>query len=170
MIAFYRWLLYLYPSGYRREYADEMISVFRCAHADACAGSFGARISFHLREICGLLAGSVQEHIHIISGSFPSISFTRLDMRPEFRFPRSTVFLMSIILAMVILAMEKANTIQVKYGAGSGSIWPSLPWFLGLALLFTCATVTVIWGILFALRRTGAHRLANIQPRPSRTE
>ncbi len=169
MLSFYRWLLYLYPSLYRREYADEMIPVFRDAQADVSDGSFGERISFRARETWGLLAGPVHEHIRITSGSYQLISFTRFNMRPEFRFPRSTVFLMSIIFAGVILAMEKANTIQVKYGAGSGSIWPSLPWFLGLTLLFTCATVMVVWGILFALGRTGAHRLANIQPGPNRT-
>ena len=166
MIRFYRWLLCLYPSAYRREYADEMVAVFRCAQADTCAGSLGARISFRARELRGLLAGAVHEHIHIFRGSYPSISFTRFDMRPEFRFPRSTVFLMSLVFAMVIFVMGKANTIQVKYGGGADSIWPSLPWFLGLTLLSTCATVTVIWGILYVLGKTGAHRLANIQPCP----
>ena len=170
MLSFYRWLLYLYPSLYRREYADEMISVFRDAQAEVSTGSIGVRICFRARETWGLLAGAVQEHIRIIGGSYPLISFTRFDMRPEFRFPRSTVFLMAIIFAGVILAMEKANTIQVKYGAGSVSIWPSLPWFLGLTLLFTCATVMVVWGILFALGRTGAHRLANLEPGTNRTD
>jgi hypothetical protein len=164
MLRFYRWLLYLYPSLYRREYGDEMISVFRDAQADVSDGSFGELISFRAEEAWGLLAGAVQEHIRIIGGRYQLISFTRFNMRPEFRFPRSTVFLMSIIFAGVILAMEKAHTIQVKYAAGVGSIWPSLPWFLGLALLFTCVTAMLVWGILFALGRTGAHRLANIQP------
>jgi hypothetical protein len=170
MLSFYRWLLYLYPSLYRREYADEMVTVFRDAHADVSVGSVKERISFRVRETLGLLAGAVREHIRIISGSYQLISFTRFDMRPEFRFPRSAVFLMSIIFAGVILAMEKANSIQVKYGAGSGSIWPSLPWFLGLTLLFTCAAAMVGWGILFALGRTGVHRLANIQAGPNRTD
>jgi hypothetical protein len=163
MLSFYRWLLYLYPSLYRREYGDEMISVFRDAQADVSDGSFGERISFRAHEAWGLLAGAVQERLCIVRGSYQLISFTRFNMRPEFRFPRSTVFLMSIIFAGVILAMEKAHTIQVKYAAGVGSIWPSLPWFLGLALLGTCVTAMLVWGILFALGRTGAHRLANIQ-------
>ena len=147
-----------------------MISVFRDAQAEVSAGSFGERISFRARESGGLIAGALQEHIRIITGSYQLISFTRFDMRPEFRFPRSTVFLVSIIFAGVILAMEKAHTIQVKYAAGVGSIWASLPWFLGLTLLFTCATVMVVWGIVFALGRTGAHRLANIRPCPNSTE
>jgi hypothetical protein len=169
MLSFYRWLLYLYPSLYRREYADEMISVFRDAQADVSDGSFGERMSFRAHETWGLLAGAVQEQLRFISGSYQLISFTRFNMRPEFRFPRSTVFLMSIIFTGLILAMEKANTIQVKYGAGSGSIWPSLPWFLGLTLLVTCVTAMIVWGILFALGRTGAHRLANLQPGTNRT-
>src|SRR5260370_2123243 len=144
MFSLYRWLLYLYPSLYRREYAEEMIYVFRDAQAEVSARSFGERISFRASESGVLLAGALQEHIRIISGSYQLISFTRFDMRPEFRFPRSTVFLMAIIFAGVILAMEKANTIQVKYAAGSGSIWPSLPWFFWLTLLSTFATVIVV--------------------------
>ena len=170
MLSFYRWLLYLYPSLYRREYAGEMISVFRDAQAEVSTGRFGERIAFRARESGGLIAGALQEHIRIITGSCQLISFTRFDMRPEFRFPRSTVFLMSIIFGGVILAMEKAHTIQVKYAAGVGSIWPSLPWFLGLTLLFTCAAAMVFWGILFALGRTGVHRLANIQPGTTTTD
>ncbi len=129
MPAFYRRLLYLYPRRYRREYADEMASVFREAHEEVSTGSFTERVSFRLRETCGLLAGAVQEHIRNITGSDPSISFRGYNMRPEFRFPRSTLFLMFVIFGGVILAMEKANTIQVKYAAGAGSIWPSLPGF-----------------------------------------
>jgi hypothetical protein len=170
MLSFYRCLLYLYPRLYRHEYADEMVTVFRDAQADVSDGSFGERISFRAREAGGLLAGAVRQHIRIIGGSYPLISFERFNMRPEFRFPRSTVFLMSIIFGGVILAMEKANTIQVKYAAGAGSIWPSLPWFLGFTLLFTCAAAMVGWGILFALGRTGVHRLANIQAGPNRTD
>jgi hypothetical protein len=50
MLSLYRWLLYLYPSRYRREYADEMNSVFGDARADVNDGSFGKRLSFRARE------------------------------------------------------------------------------------------------------------------------
>jgi hypothetical protein len=163
MLSLYRWLLYLYPRLYRYEYADEMVSVFRDAHVDVNAGSVKDRISFRVRETLGLLAGAVR----FTAGSYQSISFKGFAVRPEFHFPKSTALLMSIIFAVVILAMEKANTIQVEYEVGSESIWPSLPWFLGLALLLTCAAAMVGWGILFALRRTGTHRLANIDADPS---
>lgn len=164
MLSFYRGLLYLYPSHYRREFAGEMVSVFRDAQAHVNAAGFRERISFRVREGLGLLAGAVREHTRVVTGSYQSISFRGFEMRSEFRFPRSTVFLMAVIFAGVILAMEKANTIQVKYAAGAGSIWPSLPWFLGFTFLFTCAAAMVGWAILFALRRTGADRMENIPP------
>lgn len=170
MLIFYKCLLYLYPAVYRREFADEMICVFRDVQADMRAASLLELILFRVRESEGLLAGALREHLRVITGSDHPISFTRSDMRPEFRFPRSTVFLMSLIFAGVIVAMEKANTIQVKYAAGEGSIWPSLPWFLGFTLLFTAAGALVVWGILFALGRSGGHRLANIQAGPNRTD
>jgi hypothetical protein len=170
MLRFYRWLLYLYPRPYRHEYAAEMVSVFRDAHADVNAGGFRQHISFRVRETLGLLAGAVREHVRVVTGGYQSISFRGFDVRPEFRFPRSTVFLMSVIFGGVILAMEKADAIQVKYAAGAGSIWPSLPWFLGFTLLFTCAAAMVGWGILFAFGRTGAHRLAAIRPGSTGTE
>jgi hypothetical protein len=170
MLNFYRWLLYLYPRLYRQEYADEMVSVFREAHGDICAESFRERVSFRVRETLGLLMGAMREHIRDVTGGDQSISFRRFDMRAEFRFPRSTVFLMLIIFGGVILAVEKANTIQLKYAPGAGSIWLSLPWFLGFTLLFTYGGAIVVWGILFALGRTGAHRLANIEPGSHRPE
>ena len=170
MLTLYRWLLYLYPPVYRREYRDEMVSVFRDAHTDASAGTLRDRISFRVREASGLLAGAVREHVRIINGSDQLISFRRFTMRPEFRFPRSTVALMLIIFAGVILAMEKANTVQVAYAAGADSIWPSTPWFFGLVLLLACASAVAVWGLLFALKRTGADRLADIQPGPNRAD
>ena len=91
-------------------------------------------------------------------------------MRPEFRFPRSTVLLMSIILGVVVLAIEKANGIQVKYGAASKSILPALPSSLGFMLLSACAIAVIVWGILFALGRTGVHRLADLKPGSNRSD
>lgn len=170
--AMYEGLLRLYPRAYRRQFGEEMIAVFRDADADAHQKGNLVTARFYLREVGGLFRGALAEHARGVFGghvSFP-LSSRRFDMRPEFRFPRSTVILMSIIFAGVILAMEKANTVEVKYAAGADSIWPSLPWFLGLTLLFTCATVVVIWGILFALGRTGLHRLANIKPSTNSTD
>jgi hypothetical protein len=171
-LTLYESLLRLYPRVYRLQFGDEMLEVFREVEEDVHEKGRLATAKFCLREIGGLFRGALAEHARrIFGGRVPyPLSSRRFDMRPEFRFPRSAVFLMSIIFAGVILAIEKANTIQVKYAAGADSIWPSLPWFLGLTLLLTCATVMVIWGILFALGRTGVHRLANIRPSTNRTD
>jgi len=171
-LALYEGLLRLYPRAYRQQFSEEMIAVFREAGADVHRKGSLVTANFYLREVGGLFRGALAEHArHILGGRVPfPLSSGRVDMRPEFRFPRFTVFLMSIIFGGVILAMEKANTIQVKYAAGADSIWPSLPWFLGLTLLLICSTVSVVWGILFALGRTGVQRLANLEPGTNRTD
>jgi hypothetical protein len=170
--ALYEGFLRLYPRAYREQFGDEMVAVFREVDADVHQNGSFATARFYFREIGGLIRGALCEQVRQILGrhvSFP-LSPRRFAMRSEFRFPKTTAILMSIIFAGVILAMEKANTIQVRYAAGADSIWPSLPWFLGLTLLFICATVVVIWGILFALGRTGVHRLANIRPGTTTTD
>ncbi len=90
-------------------------------------------------------------------------------MRPEFRFPRSTVFLMCVILAGVVLAIDKAKDIvRMKDGLPPGTItvWDSMLGSVVCALLLVIAMVAAVWGILFALRRTGMQRLDNIQTWP----
>lgn len=87
-------------------------------------------------------------------------------MRLEFRFPRPPVFLMLVMLACLVVPLEKAKSVQLKYGAGASlmSVWPAWPWALALMLLIVAATVAIIWGIWFAPQPTGVHRLANLQP------
>jgi len=164
MTLLYRFLLYLYPPSHRREYAEEMIAVFRDAQADVRRGGFRERISFRTRETVGLLTGGLQEHLRIFSGRSPMNSFTRCDMRPEFRFPKSTVLLMSVIFGGVIVAMREASAVQAKYRSASDSMWHTFPGFAGWTFAFALVTVAIVWVILFALGRTGVHRLANIQP------
>jgi ABC-type proline/glycine betaine transport system permease subunit len=80
------------------------------------------------------------------------------------RFPRSTIILMTVILIGVGLAIESARNIQVKYaGASTTAVWDTFPGFFtfGFALMFVAAVT--VWAILFALRRTGMHRLSNVQ-------
>jgi len=87
-------------------------------------------------------------------------------MEPQFRFPRSTVFLMGVILAGVVLAINKARDIvQMKGGLprGGEAVWDPMLWSLLAALAVVCIVVAAAWGILFALRRTGMHRLGNIE-------
>lgn len=163
MQKIYRALLYLYPAGYRHEFGSEMSCVFVQAQADAAQGSLLMRASFCVREASGLLSGAVQEHLRSLFGFHDWFAFRRLNMRPQFRFPRSTVFLMCVILAGVVLAIEKAQSVGLKYGPGDTTfIWSVLPWSLLFLLAAVCVVVGVGWGILFALRRTGMHRLDQV--------
>ena len=80
------------------------------------------------------------------------------------RFPHSTIILMTVILIGVGLSIESAKNVQIKYASGMNmtSVWDTLPGFFtcGFALMFVAALS--VWAILFALRRTGMHRLANV--------
>lgn len=161
VLTAYRWLLSLYPESYRDEFGEEMTSVF-CDARSALPPALAAATSFYRREFFGLLSGGVRARLNSLFG--PVIPFRRLDMQPQFRFPRSTVFLMLVILAGVLLAIEKAKTVQVKYGPDEVMVvWNSLPWFLLLFPVMAYAAVAAAWGLLFVLGRTGMHRLDAVQ-------
>src|ERR1700691_1946422 len=104
MLSLYRCLLHLYPAAYRYEYGDEMAGVFHELQKDIRSETQGKglllRGRFFLREFAGLLYSALQEHSRSILGShFPPRRFT---MRSEFRFPKATPVLMTIILAGVV--------------------------------------------------------------------
>lgn len=159
MLSVYRCLLYLYPPDYRSEFGDEMIGVFSEAESEAKVGL--GRGGFFLREIAGLLNGALQERLRALTGSYSSITFSsrRFTMRPGFRFPKSTAVLMSVILAGVILAIEKAQSI-VRSAAESD--YPDLVGGLVAIFAAACVLAVVAWAALFALRRSGVHRLSQI--------
>jgi hypothetical protein len=166
MLALYRWLLRLYPAAYFREYAGEMTWVFRQAEQAASAKHSRARVWFGIRELGGVVKGALRERIFGDAGWKLS---RRSDMRPEFRFPRSTVILMWVILAGVVLAINKAKAVVAMNEGLRPEIvafWHPLFWLYPFAVVV--AIVGAVWGILFALRRTGMHRLANVQTSPER--
>ena len=163
-LTFYRWLLYLYPRSYRREFGEEMTYVFGEARSEL-RPRVPAKLRFYLREFRGLLRGALYAHFAVLLG--PAIPSWRFYMKSQFRFPRSTVFLMWVILAGVVLAIEKAKiVVQMQEGLPSGTVavWHPLFWLYPFAVVLVL--VGAIWGILFALRRTGMHRLANVETSP----
>ena len=113
MLTLYYCLLYFYPREYRRCFGQEMFWVFSTAH-DGLSANLRARIGFCFREVRGLLWGAMREHIRGITG--PTNSVRRFEMRPEFHFPRSTVFLMLVIFAGVVLTIVKATSVELAYG------------------------------------------------------
>lgn len=160
MTKLYRTLLYLYPAGYRREFGEEMASVFSRARQTVKHG-FLPRAKFWHREVAGLLCGAAREHFLSFTGSYDWNSSRRLNMR---RFPRSTIVLMIVILIGVALTMEKARAVQVKYdGFSSTTVWDTFPGFFTFGFGVMLLAAITAWAILFALRRSGMHRLSNVQ-------
>jgi len=89
-------------------------------------------------------------------------------MRNGFRFPKSTPVLMTIILAGLVLAIEKGKAIQASLPAVNPQIGPIQPEhhtflpLIALAFAFFYVAGALGWAILFALRRSGVHRLADM--------
>ena len=155
-LTVYCWLLCLYPGSCRHEFGEEMTSVFREARS-ALPPALAAKISFYRREFCGLLSGALCAHFDRLFG--PAIPFRRFDMQSQYRFPRSTVLLMLVIFAGVVLTIAEASSVA---GDTLGLAWRSLVSALVFVLLSTCSVAAVVWGILHIRRRSGVHRLENI--------
>ena len=181
MLSLYRFLLRLYPPAYRDEFGAEMLAVFGDAQAETWKKGVLARGVFCAREVAGLLRGALVEHLQGIAGSdlltasrsrirlsiFPLRRFT---MRSEFRFPKATAPLMAIILALIVVAIEKAKAIQASLPHTNPHVGPIQPAqftlfsTLVVVLAITCAAGLLGWAILFALRRSGLHRLSEFNP------
>lgn len=85
-------------------------------------------------------------------------------MRNEFRFPKTTAVLMTLILGGVVLAIKKGETISSsQVSPPIGPLPPIHSVLLGgifWTLAFFYAAGLIGWAILFAMRRSGVHRLA----------
>jgi hypothetical protein len=170
MLVVYQSLLRLYPSAYRHQFADEMVAVFHDVDADARRKGSLATAKLYLREVAGLFRGAIAEHGRRILGSdipFP-LSSRRFTMRSGFRFPKTTAFLMTVILAGVVLAIQKADAIRASVRDVNPpivTIQPTHQTFLPtFALMFLGVYLAgaLGWVILFALRRSGVHRLSEM--------
>jgi hypothetical protein len=113
-VSVYRQLLRLYPAIHREQFADEMMAVFADVEADTLSKGKLARGVFWTREIAGIVGGILHEHWRALGGDSVGLCFPtrRFTMRTEFRFPKTTAALMTIILAGVVLAIKKGETIS----------------------------------------------------------
>jgi len=174
MLALYQSLLRLYPSSYRQQFAEEMIAVFRDVNLDAHQQGSVVTAKLYLREISGLFRGAIAEHTRrILGGNIPlPLSSRRFTMRPGFRFPKSASFLMTVILAGIALAIRKAEAICAALPDGNAPVGPMWAPHVGIlttiALTFLAVYLAgaATWVVLFALRRSGVHRLAEMQSSP----
>jgi hypothetical protein len=170
MITVYRNLLRLYPTEYREQFGEEMVAVLLDVRAENACRGFIARGRFYVREVAGLMAGALREHLRIVTDAHVELSLStgRYAMRNGFRFPKSTAILMTIILAGVIVAIRKGEAIAASLPNVSQPIAPIhsapsylLPGVIAGFIFFYAAGLTG-WVILFALRRSGAHRLSEL--------
>jgi hypothetical protein len=174
MLTVYRQLLRLYPVTYRAQFADEMLAVFLDASADIRKQNALRRVMFSGREILGLVSGIWGEHLHLMFGhesgfSVPKRSFV---MRNGFRFPKATAILMTIILAGVIVAIHQGEVIATSLPSFSQPITPIHPAHSYLlpgvieGIIFFYGAGLAGWAIMFALRRSGVHRLDEMSGDP----
>ena len=90
-------------------------------------------------------------------------------MHSDFRFRKATVTLLGLILLAVSLAIQKAKDIQASIAYANpqaGPIHATQQLALFATLFFVLASACIIgllgWVILFVLRRSGSHRLSDV--------
>lgn len=173
MLSLYRWLLRLYPPAYRTEFGEEMLTVFLEAKSEALQKSLAARMAFCASEFGGVICGALEEHLRAVAGSgfFPLFGSRRFFMRSEFRFPKATAPLMAIILAVIVVAIEKAKAISAVVPHANPPVVPVLsvqftvvPTLL-VALLIGVTAGALAWAVLFALRRSWIQRFSESRVR-----
>jgi len=78
--------------------------------------------------------------------------------------------LMTLILIAVLMAIDKARSIEFSGPYPSPQVGPIaqaeftlLPTLL-IVLVGACAAALIGWAIVFALRRSGIHRLSEVNP------
>jgi hypothetical protein len=170
MLAVYRSFLHLYPAAHQQQFGQEMTEVFGELRAEATKKGALALAIFYSREAAGLVCGALPEHVRAFAGSQQCLPLPirRCTMHNQFRFPKSTAVLMTIILAGVVVAIERARAIQASLphvNPNIGPIQPAQHTFLpGIVLLlaFFYAAGLIGWAILFAVRRSGLHRLDQV--------
>ena len=174
-VTIYRQLLRLYPASHRERFGPEMTAVFGELQAENLSKRLHRRGVFYIRETAGVVSGALQEHWRALGGNavwlwFPNRRYT---MRTEFRFPKATAVLMAIILAGVVLAIQKGEAISTSLRDAVtppiGPIHPVHSVSLGgivMGLAFFYAAGLIGWAIMFAMRRSGVHRLAETSGGP----
>jgi len=176
MLALFRTLLHLYPAAYRQEYGAEMLAVLREVQAEVRTKGPLHRATSLACEVRGLLQGALKEHLRTVYSPqrfhvFPS---RRITMRSEFRFPKATVALMTLILLAIIAAIEKAKAISQSVTPSSTPVGPIHPPYVSIVPTFLIALAGVgvcgalVWAALFALHRSGTQRLSDLKPSAER--
>ncbi len=152
MLTIYRRLLWLYPKAYRREFQEEMAEVLGQLQADWSKAGFLAQLLFYVRESAGLIAGVLRE-------TWRQSVMRRFTVGNNFRFPKATWILMTLILAGVIAAIRKGEAISVSLPHDNPALAPIHPantvmsgWVMSFFIMY--AVGLVVGGVFFLVRRT----------------
>ncbi len=172
MLRLDRSLLTLYPAPYRGEYRDEMLSVLAEVEHGLAQKDMWAKTRRRVREAGGLLVGALQEHARHMAGFYSNslVPNRRFRMRSEFRFPKATAVLMTVILVAVLMAIEKAKAISASLPPSSTPVGIIQPEHMSTVSNFLVILGMAVvagamgWLVAFALRRSGIQRLSDVRP------
>ena len=164
MLSLYEQLLRLYPARYRQQFEDEMLTLFRELQSENSIHTRRRRGIFYVREIAGALRGAASERYRVLRGQDVGLFKGGFMMRDGFRFPKTTAVLMTLILAGIMVAIQKGEAIQASLPTSNPQIGPIQPHSVMLSsivsfLLIFYAAGSIGWIILFALRKFRVHRL-----------
>lgn len=168
MLAVYRTLVRLYPAEHRQTFGGEMLRVLAEEGCGASHRTVMARVRLFAREASGLMLGAVREHLRMRVEIQDGLSLRsgRFAMRNGFRFPKSTIIFMTLILAGVILAIKRGQDIAASFPRVNPQAVPiqlahsTVPPIAIFVVLFYVFGL-VGGAILFALRRSGVNRLSD---------
>lgn len=171
MLAVYRTLLRLYPAEHRELFGQEMLAVLVEERDESAQRKLSARGRLVMRETAGLLIGALRERFRVLTHIQDELSFAtgRFALRNGFRFPKTTIVFMTLILCGVLMAIKRGEDIATSVPNVNPplpvhiqSVHPILLGGMPLFFAFFYAAGLIGWAILFALKRSGVHRLADV--------
>ena len=164
MLAVYRTLLRLYPAEHRQMFGGEMLMVLAEEVSGASNRRVMARIRIFAREASGLLLGAARERLGTLVGIHDgwALATGRFEMRNGFRFPKSTILFMTLILAGVLLAIKRGEDIVASFPPANPEAGAIQPAQIAIFVVLFYAFGLVGGAILVALRRSGSDRLSGV--------
>jgi hypothetical protein len=114
-LSLYRHALRPYPASHRERFGEEMVAAFPELQNEAASKRMIAGGDVCVREARGVIAGPCANIGEFGAANTSGYCFPIGGLRcAEFRFPKATAVLMTIILAGVILAIERGEAIHTS--------------------------------------------------------
>ena len=143
-------------------FGGEMLTVLAEEGSGGSNRRVMARIRLFAREASGLLLGAAREHLRALVEIHDGLALAtgRFEMRNGFRFPKSTILFMTLILAGVLLAIKRGEDIAASFPPANPQAAPiqlahSTVSPIAMLVVLFYAFGLVGGAILVALRRSG---------------